>query len=233
MSNGYNGYSQSGYGYGYGGNVYGNVTIREREKALEREKNEWNVYWMKKEEQCQLEQKRKEEDWRLEKKKYEEQKWKWTGELWQKAAQLNVKESEIAKREKELAKHEADLDEETAKVLEQYKRAKKLERQSKRREERIQQAKQQIQQQANEHFSIVYQTLQLGIKSLHHQSSSILAPTSMSGSSDSLPPSTRQSISPVQSPLSSDNSIPLPFEYHLFILRSRPATLLHFLYLAK
>jgi hypothetical protein len=177
MSNGY-----SGYGYGY----------VEREKALEREKEQWQLYWTQKEEQLQVEQKQKEEDWRLEKKKFEEQKWKQTGELWQKAAQLNVREYEITKREKELAKREAGLDEETAKVLEQCKRAKKLERQSKRREERIQ-------QQANEHFSVVYTTLQLGIKSLQPH-------TSYTSPFDSSPASSV--LSPSRSSPSLSNAVP-------------------------
>jgi hypothetical protein len=161
--NNYNGYGNGGYGNdgydngGYGYSVgYGSVhrTILEREKALERENEEWVSYW-----------KRKEEELRKEQKKFEEQKWKWTGELWQKAARLNVREEGITKHEKKLAKREADLEEEKVKVLEQYKRAKKLERQGKRREERIEKAQQQLQYQVNEHFSIVYTTLQLGLKS--------------------------------------------------------------------
>ena len=66
-------------------------------------------------------------------------------------------------RGKEVGKRERALEEEKAKVLEQYKRAKKLERQGKQREER---ARRQLQRQANEHFSVVYTTLQLGLKSL-------------------------------------------------------------------
>ena len=162
------GYNQSGCGYGgyngsgYNGYGYGNVAISEKAKALEQEKKEWQLYWTQKEEQCQLEQK-----------EFKEQGWKWTGELWQRAAQLNAREEEIVKHERELAKREDDvrkqeafLEEEKAKVLAQYKRVKKLERQGKRREERIEQAKRRLQQQANEHFSVVYTTLQLGIRSL-------------------------------------------------------------------
>lgn len=160
---GYGEYNYSGYCCGNGGYIR---EVQEREKALEREKEEWVSYWkQKEEEQCQLEQKRKEE-LRKEQKKFEEQKWKWTGELWQKAARLNVREEGITKHEKKLAKCEADLEEEKVKVLEQYKRVKKLERQSKRREERIEKAKQQLQYHVNEHFSVVYTTLQLGLKSL-------------------------------------------------------------------
>ena len=161
--NNYNGYGNGGYGkdgydnggYGYNGYGSGHRTILEREKALKREKEEWVSYW-----------KRKEEELRKEQKKFEEQKWNWTGELWQKAARLNVREEGITKHEKKLAKREVDLEEEKVKVLEQYKRAKKLERQGKRREERIEKAQQQLQYQVNEHFSIVYTTLQLGLKSL-------------------------------------------------------------------
>jgi len=184
------------------------VSISEKAKALEREKKEWQLYWTQKEEQCQLEQK-----------EFKEQGWKWTGELWQRAAQLNAREEEIVKREEELVKrekelvmYETSLEEEKAKVLEQYKRVKKLERQGKRREDRIQQAKERLQQQANEHFSIVYQMLQLGIKSLHQQTSSISAPTSMSNSeshlSVKLPPASqvipfRRAIRPSNNPSSS------------------------------
>ena len=68
--------------------------------------------------------------------------------------------------DKEVGKRENALEEETVKVLEQYRRVKKLERQGKRREERIEKAQQQLQNQANEHFSVIYTTLQLGLKSL-------------------------------------------------------------------
>ena len=190
----YTGYGYGGYGCGYGGYGYGTMTISEREKALEREKKEWHVYWTKKEEQCQMEQK-----------EFKERGWKRTGELWQHVVRLNVREEEIvkreedlAKREKELVKHETSLEEEKAKVMEQYKRVKKLERQGKRREERIQRAKERLQQQANEHFSIVYQTLQLGIKSLHHQTSSISVVAPASVPTPEPHPSTRQPVSPVE-----------------------------------
>ena len=163
MSNHYLSYSAtSGYGfgeYGYGGYGYGNGMISEREKALEREKKQWH-----------LERTQYEEQWQKEQKRFKQRGWKWTGELWQRAARLNEREEEIIKREMELAEHEkemaryeAALEEEKIKILEQYKRVKKLERQGKRREERIQQAKHRLQQQANEHFSVVYKTLQLGI----------------------------------------------------------------------
>jgi hypothetical protein len=59
---------------------------------------------------------------------------------------------------------EKTLQEEKVQLLEQYKRVKKLERQGKRRETRIENAQQHFQQQANEHFSLVYTTLQLGLK---------------------------------------------------------------------
>ena len=223
-SNQYTGYSPtSGYGngrYGYSGyGSHGYVTISEREKALEREKKEWHVYWTKKEEQCQLEQK-----------EFKERGWKWTGELWQHAARLNVREEEIvkreeelAKREKELAKHETSLEEEKEKVLEQYKRVKKLERQGKRREDRIQQAKQRLQQQADEHFSIVYQTLQLGIKSLHHQTSSVVAPASMPTREPHL--STRQPVSPVEL---LSISPPVPFRSAIRSNNNRSSSLFEF-----
>jgi hypothetical protein len=63
-----------------------------------------------------------------------------------------------------LEKTETTLQKEKAQLLEQYKQVKKLERQGKRREARIENIQQQFQQQANEHFSIVYTTLQLGLK---------------------------------------------------------------------
>jgi hypothetical protein len=63
-----------------------------------------------------------------------------------------------------LEKTEKTLQKEKALLLEQYKRVKKLERQGKRREARIENAQQNFQQQANEHFSVVYTTLQLGLK---------------------------------------------------------------------
>jgi hypothetical protein len=213
MSNNFGNYNRSGCGYGgynengYGGSGYGNVTISEREKALEREKKEWHVYWTKKEEQCQLKQKRKEKQWQKHQEIFQERGWKWTGELLQSAARLNTREAEIERRERKLAKcedelrtHEAILEEEKAKVMEQYKRVKRLERQGKRREERIQQAKQGLQHQANEHFSIVYQTLQLGIKSLHHQTSSISVSAPASVPTSELHLSTHQSIPQVKLP---------------------------------
>ena len=186
--NNYNGYGNGGYGkdgydnggYGYNGYGSGHRTILEREKALKREKEEWVSYW-----------KRKEEELRKEQKKFEEQKWNWTGELWQKAARLNVREEGITKHEKKLAKREVDLEEEKVKVLEQYKRAKKLERQGKRREERIEKAQQHLQYQVNEHFSIVYTTLQLGLKS-RSLSTQTFSESSRSASSPSeLIPSSR------------------------------------------
>ena len=50
---GYGEYNYGGYCCGYGGYIR---EVQEREKALEREKQEWHVYWTKKEEQCELEE---------------------------------------------------------------------------------------------------------------------------------------------------------------------------------
>jgi hypothetical protein len=66
--------------------------------------------------------------------------------------------------ELDLERTERALQKEKANSMEQYKRVKKLERQGKRREERIGKAQQHFQQQANEHFSVIYTTLQLGLK---------------------------------------------------------------------
>ena len=173
--------------------------ISEREKALEREKKQWH-----------LERTQYEDQWQKEQKRFKQRGWKWTGELWQRAARLNEREEEIIKREMELAEHEkemaryeAALEEEKVKILEQYKRVKKLERQGKRREEWIQQAKYRLQQQANEHFSVIYKTLQLSVKSL--------SPSQTSTSSRNSPSptylSTHQSVSLVES-LSFSNSTP-------------------------
>ena len=116
------------------------------------------------------------QQWQQEWTHYEERSRKWIKEqetllkerekeMITRTKEVEKHENELAKREKELAKHEAFLEVEKTKVMEQYKRAKKLERQGKRREERIEKAQQQLQHQANEHFSVVYTTLQLGLQS--------------------------------------------------------------------
>jgi hypothetical protein len=87
-------------------------------------------------------------------------------------------EARLRQREADLKKRELELEKEKAQLLEQYKRVKKLERQGKRREARIEDAKQHLQQQANEHFSTVYTTLQLGLK---NQPASLWSPKSPVG----------------------------------------------------
>jgi hypothetical protein len=191
MSNQYIGYSASGYPYGGYDYING---MMEREKAdWEREKELQHQQWLE----------LRQQEWL----KYEEDCEKWIKKrytlLRKREEELTLREQVIAKRGKEVGKCEKALEEETVKVLEQYKRVKKLERQGKRREERIEKAQQQLQYQVNEHFSIVYSTLQLGLKSLSLQtpseSSRMKLPpipqVESSPSSSSIPPTS----SPVKS----------------------------------
>ena len=137
-------------GLPFGGYDFVNgMSMLEKERAhWEREKELQHQQWLKYEEDCE----------RWIKKRYT---------LLQKMEDAStLREQELARREKEVGKREKALEEETKKLSEQYKRVKKLERQGKRREERIEKAKQQLQHQAHEHFSVIYTTLQLGLKSL-------------------------------------------------------------------
>jgi hypothetical protein len=158
MSNQYLGYSASGYPYG--GYDYINGMMERETADWEREKELQHQQWL------ELRQK----EWL----KYEEDCEKWIKKRYtlvqKREEEMALRERELAKWGNEVGKREKVLEEETVKILEQYKRAKKLERQGKRREERIEKAQQQLQYQANEHFSVIYSTLQLGLKSLSESS---------------------------------------------------------------
>jgi hypothetical protein len=166
MSNRYLGYAHGGYDYING------MSMLERERVeWEREKELRQQQWLTYEEDC--------ENWI--KKRYTL--------LQKREEEMTLREQEIANRGKEIGKRERVLEEETVKVLEQYKRAKKLERQAKRREERIQKAQ-------HEHFSVVYTTLQLGLKSLQTSSESSRSPSPLEQVDSSPPPNWVPSTSP-------------------------------------